>query len=270
MVLADLLQLGLVVEALRTGIGAAGREAAGLGHVDGRGDLALEDDLVVRRVVFGQGDGGDERLGVGVVLVGEDLGGACLFHHLAQVHDGDVVRDVLDHRQVVGDEQIRQVPLFLQLHHQVEDLGLDGHIQCGDRLVAHDEGGIQDQRPGDAHPLAAAAVQLMGIEVESPLRQAHHVHGVPDLLLELLLAPADLVDLQRLGDDIADGHAGVQRGIGVLEDDLHLPAQVLELGRGHLGDVNWFQCQGQFFDSNRYKITTVTGEKSVSTAWPPY
>lgn len=34
--------------------------------------------------------------------------------------------------------------------------------------------------------------------------------------------------------------------------------------------VNWFQCQGQFFDSNRYKITTVTGEKSVSTAWPPY
>lgn len=37
-----------------------------------------------------------------------------------------------------------------------------------------------------------------------------------------------------------------------------------------LYQVNWFQCQGQFFDSNRYKITTVTGEKSVSTAWPPY
>lgn len=37
-----------------------------------------------------------------------------------------------------------------------------------------------------------------------------------------------------------------------------------------LNGVNWFQCQGQFFDSNRYKITTVTGEKSVSTAWPPY
>lgn len=35
-------------------------------------------------------------------------------------------------------------------------------------------------------------------------------------------------------------------------------------------ELNWFQCQGQFFDSNRYKITTVTGEKSVSTAWPPY
>lgn len=37
-----------------------------------------------------------------------------------------------------------------------------------------------------------------------------------------------------------------------------------------LYNLNWFQCQGQFFDSNRYKITTVTGEKSVSTAWPPY
>ena len=47
-----------------------------------------------------------------------------------------------------------------------------------------------------------------------------------------------------------------------------------ELTEGDLKTItkllNWFQCQGQFFDSNRYKITTVTGEKSVSTAWPPY
>jgi hypothetical protein len=32
------------------------------------------------------------------------------------------------------------------------------------------------------------------------------------------------VDLQRLGDDVAHRHAGVQARIGVLEDDLHVPA----------------------------------------------
>ena len=48
--------------------------------------------------------------------------------------------------------------------------------------------------------------------------------------------------------------------------------EAARLGHHYVGTehLNWFQCQGQFFDSNRYKITTVTGEKSVSTAWPPY
>ena len=45
---------------------------------------------------------------------------------------------------------------------------------------------------------------------------------------------------------------------------------LLILGGRYFVYLNWFQCQGQFFDSNRYKITTVTGEKSVRTAWPPY
>ena len=43
--------------------------------------------------------------------------------------------------------------------------------------------GLQGQRPGDADPLAAAAVQLVGIGVEQPGGQAHRVHqlGTPRL-----------------------------------------------------------------------------------------
>ena len=57
--------------------------------------------------------------------------------------------------------------LRLQILQQVQDLSLDGHVQRGHRLVADDELGLQGQRPGDAHPLAAAAVQLVGIGVNS-------------------------------------------------------------------------------------------------------
>ena len=41
--------------------------------------------------------------------------------------------------------------------------------------------GLQRQRPGDADPLAAAAVQLVGIGVDQPRGQAHRVHqlGTP-------------------------------------------------------------------------------------------
>ncbi len=38
----------------------------------------------------------------------------------------------------------------------------------------------------------------------------------------------EAVDQQALGDDVADGHARIQGGVRILEDDLHLPAQRLE------------------------------------------
>jgi hypothetical protein len=47
----------------------------------------------------------------------------------AQVHDRDPVADLLDQRQVVGDEQVGQAELAAQLLEQVEHLGLDQHVQ---------------------------------------------------------------------------------------------------------------------------------------------
>src|SRR3989440_574267 len=46
-------------------------------------------------------------------------------HHLAHIHHGDAVRDVLDHRQVVGDEKVGQVELLLEVFQKVDDLRLD-------------------------------------------------------------------------------------------------------------------------------------------------
>jgi hypothetical protein len=54
---------------------------------------------------------------------------------LAQVHHAHPVADVLDDRQVVGNEQVGQLELVAQLDEQVEDLGLDRDVEGGDRLV---------------------------------------------------------------------------------------------------------------------------------------
>ncbi|MPM31800.1 hypothetical protein SDC9_78357 [bioreactor metagenome] len=236
-VLGDFLQLRLGVKTLGLCIDAPGREPAGFCHIDGRGDFALENNLIVGRVELGQGDCGDQSLGIRVVLMGENLGGLRLFHHLPQIHHGDVVGNMLHHGQVVGDEEIGQVPLLLQIHHQVQNLGLNRHVQRGHRLVADDELWIQNQRPGGAHPLAAAAVQLVGIEVKGALGKAHHVHGFPDLFLQRFLAFALLVNFQRLADDVSHGHSGVQGGIGVLKNNLHVLPQLFQLGLRHVGDV---------------------------------
>ena len=131
----------------------------------------------------------------------------------------------------MGDEEVGQVQVVLQILHQVQDLGLNGHVQGGDRLVADDELGVQSQGPGDTDSLAASAVQLVGIGVDQSVGKAHHVHDLMDFLVNtrLVLVAVDLLHQQRGRDGLADRHTGVQRGKGVLENDLHIPAHVLHL-----------------------------------------
>src|SRR5205814_8491674 len=93
------------------------------------------------------------------------LGGRRDLHDLAQVHDRDPVRDVLDDGQVVGDEQVGQLELRLQVFQQVDDLGLDGDVEGGDRLVADDERRLHGECPRDANPLPLAAGELVGIAI---------------------------------------------------------------------------------------------------------
>ena len=83
---------------------------------------------------------------------------------------------MLHHVQAVGDEQVRQAELLFQLVQQVQHLRLDGHVQCRHRLprlVAHDELRVHGQGARDAHALALAARELVGVAVAHVVRQAH-------------------------------------------------------------------------------------------------
>jgi hypothetical protein len=54
----------------------------------------------------------------------EDRGLLALLDDPAEVHDGDLVADVLDHGEIVRDEDVGQAELLLDPHHQVDHLGL--------------------------------------------------------------------------------------------------------------------------------------------------
>lgn len=88
--------------------------------------------------------------------MGKNVVGLAVLHQIAQVHNADSVGDMLDDGQIVRDEKIRQVALFLQGFQQVDDLRLNGDVQRGDRLIADDELGVQGQRTGNADTLALA------------------------------------------------------------------------------------------------------------------
>ncbi len=154
----------------------------------------------------------------------------------AEVHHRHPVADVLDDAHVVGDEQVGQAQPPLEVAEQVQDLGLDADVEGADRLVADEQLRLEDERAGDPDPLPLAAGELVGVPpgvVRLEADQFHHAGH----LVGPLLRRAEAVDAQPLADGRRDRRARVERGVRVLEHDLHPAPVALELVALEVGDV---------------------------------
>ena len=87
--------------------------------------------------------------------------------------------------QVVGDEQVGQAEVVLQVVEQVDDLGLDRDVESRDRLVEDDQLRLEREGAGDADPLALTARELVREAVDVLRRE-------PDGVEQLAHAPVDL------------------------------------------------------------------------------
>src|SRR5256886_11935435 len=70
---------------------------------------------------------------------------------------------ISDDGEVVRDEEVGEVELLLQLFEEVDDRRLDRDVQRRDRLVRHDEVGIESDCACQPDALALAARELVGI-----------------------------------------------------------------------------------------------------------
>jgi hypothetical protein len=156
--------------------------------------------------------------------------------HLAEVHDGDTVRDVPHHGEVVRDEDVREAEVGLERLEQVDDLRADRDVERRDGLVQDQELRVERERAGDADALALPARELVREAVRVLRAEADRPQQLVDAPLALR-ARVMAVDPQRLGDDVAHGHARVERGVRVLEDDLHLPPDLTHLAAAEPRDV---------------------------------
>ena len=75
---------------------ASGRETAGVRRLDGAGDLTLDQDALALVINVNARDRGDQGLRVRMILVLEELLGIRLLHCGSEVHDHDVVENVLN------------------------------------------------------------------------------------------------------------------------------------------------------------------------------
>ena len=224
----------LVLASFHT-VRAAGMELAPGRGIGGGRDRPLQHDPVHLRRRIGHRDRREQRLGVRMQRVLEDVLGRAVFDETAEVHNAHRVRDMLDDRQVVRDEQVGQLVLLLQFLQQVDDLRLDRHVERRDRLVADDEFGVERQRPRDADTLSLTARELVRIAVLVEGLQTAVVHDLVDIVLVLFLRH-DLVLADRFADDLADREPGRERRERILEDDLHLGPEGTQFFTGKIVD----------------------------------
>lgn len=173
------------------------------------------------------------------------------FHHHAQIHDQHPVAQVLDDPQIVGNEEIGQLELCLQILNQVHHLSLDGHVQGGHRLVADDELGMGGDGPGNADALPLAAGKFVGEPVVVIPAQPYLLHQAEDPLVQLFFILYAL-QTQGRGDDVIDLLPGVQAAVGILEDDLHILPVRAHPAVGQTG--NFMALKGNASGSGRNQI----------------
>jgi hypothetical protein len=168
--------------------------------------------------------------------VGEQLGLVGYLDDAAEIHHGDAVADMGDDRKVVRDEEIGKAVVALQVDQQIDHLRLDGDVKRGDRLVAHDQARAKRERARDADALALAAGELMREILHLVRPQANLPEQLGDARL-FCLAAGKPVHAERLADDVARGHARIERGERVLEHDLHRAAHRAHVGLAQRRDI---------------------------------
>ena len=108
------------------------------------------------------GKGGEQALGVGMSGVGGDEFGGAFFDEFTVFENGDLIADVFNDGEVVGDKEVSKVELFLKIHEEVDDLGLDRDIEGTDRFVADDKFRFDGEGAGNADALALASAKFVG------------------------------------------------------------------------------------------------------------
>ena len=149
-------------------LGASGMERASRGYMYRTRHLALERysfsfSCVFRPYLWGRGK---KYFAVRMERFIEELFCVRLFHYLSEVHNADLIAEILNYPEIMADEKERYFCLLFELGKEVDYLCLYGDVQGRKRLIRHDYLGRHGKGPCDAYPLPLSAAELMGVSVK--------------------------------------------------------------------------------------------------------
>src|SRR5882724_485615 len=138
--------------------------------------------------------------------------------------------------QIMRDEKIGEILFSLQALQQVHDLGLNRNVECRDRFVCHDEVGINRQRARNSDTLPLPTGELVRIAFYEPSAEAYNFQQLLYTSFRSLTT-GQVKSLERLADDLTDGHSRIQRGIRVLKDDLKVSPLLAKFPSGKVCQI---------------------------------
>ncbi len=81
-------------------------------------------------------NGGKKRTGIGMERMGKELIRGSQFNPVSEIPNGNLVAEVFDDGEVVGNKKNGKVSLFLQFVKKVDHLGTDRDVKGRDRFIA--------------------------------------------------------------------------------------------------------------------------------------
>ncbi len=153
-----------------------------------------------------------------------------------QVHHGDPIRNVFNHTEVVRNEQQREVQLRLQFLQEIEHLGLHRDVESRNRLIGHDQVGLEDEGSGNSNPLPLPTRELMRIPADVPGIEADQLEHPFYSFVPFVLV-VDTMEPQPLRDCLSHLSAWIQRAVRILKHDLYASPEGLEGGSRKVSDV---------------------------------
>src|SRR5262249_22542214 len=98
---------------------------------------------------------------IGVAGVPVNISGRPPLNDFAGIHNVDPIGVAGHDTQVVRNDNQGDTVLHAEMLHQLQDLGLNGHVQGRGRLVGYDQLGVAAQRHSYHQPLQHTAAELM-------------------------------------------------------------------------------------------------------------
>jgi hypothetical protein len=156
------------------------------------------------------------------------IGGGTDFDQLAQIHDRYPVGHPAEQSEFMGDQKAGKPALLSQREHQVRHFDLRRGVEAAPWLVGNQHPRFAGERAGERHPLAFSSGQLVREPIRQVGRETNRRKQSPRRLLFLGASAANPMDAQRFRDGTANRPARVERGVGVLEEQLNLTAEPLQ------------------------------------------
>src|SRR5665648_61338 len=149
--------------------------------------------------------------------IGKNILFVPVFDEVPEIHDADGVRNMLDNRKVMGDEQICQIKFLLKIHEQVDDLGLNRYIERRNRFITYHKLRVEREGTRNTDSLPLSSGELMGIPVFVVGAKAAAFHDTVYVIIEFFFGNNSML-ADCFTDDFTDRQAGRQAGRWILKN----------------------------------------------------